>query len=68
VARMAVWPSRSKADGKAAGRSARRPGDSPVLVANNEMAQDELDWQPQFSLEEIARSAWRWHTAQNMSG
>lgn len=48
--------------------SARRPGDSPVLVANNEMAQDVLGWQPQFSLEEIARSAWRWHTAQNMSG
>lgn len=48
--------------------SARRPGDSPVLVANNEMAQDVLGWQPQFSLEEIARSAWRWHTSQNMSG
>lgn len=48
--------------------SARRQGDSPVLVANNDMAQEVLGWQPQFSLEEIARSAWRWHTSQNMSG
>jgi UDP-glucose 4-epimerase len=40
----------------------RRPGDSPILVANNEMAMKVLQWQPRFSLEEIVQSAWNWHS------
>ena len=40
----------------------RRPGDSPTLVANNELAMKVLRWQPRFSLEEIVQSAWHWHS------
>ena len=40
----------------------RRPGDSPTLVANNELAMKVLQWQPRFSLEEIVQSAWHWHS------
>jgi UDP-glucose 4-epimerase len=42
----------------------RRPGDPPVLVAGAEKAKAELGWQPQVTtLEEIVKSAWRWHKA-----
>jgi len=46
----------------------RRPGDSPVLVANNEMAREVLGWTPRYSLEDITRSAWQWHTSSNLLG
>jgi UDP-glucose 4-epimerase len=39
----------------------RRPGDAPVLVADNTKAREGLGWAPQRSLAEIVDSAWRWH-------
>ncbi len=40
----------------------RRPGDPAVLVAGSEKIKSELNWQPRFeSLEEIVRTAWKWH-------
>ena len=42
----------------------RRPGDPPALVAAVNRARDVLGWQAtRSSLEEIIRSAWRWHQA-----
>lgn len=42
----------------------RRPGDPPRLVASADKATRELDWKPKYStLEQIVRSAWRWHQA-----
>ena len=39
----------------------RRDGDPAVLVASSKKARQELNWQPQrSSLDEIAKSAWRW--------
>jgi UDP-glucose 4-epimerase len=41
---------------------ARRPGDSPRLVASSEKIQRELGWRPQFpQLQQIIASAWDWH-------
>jgi UDP-arabinose 4-epimerase len=41
----------------------RRPGDPPVLVADNRAAIEFLGWMPQrSSLHEIVESAWLWHT------
>lgn len=40
----------------------RRPGDPAILVASNEKAKQELDWQPKYeSIESIVQSAWNWH-------
>lgn len=39
----------------------RRPGDPPVLVASSTRIKKELGWKPTYSLEDIVRSAWRWH-------
>jgi UDP-glucose 4-epimerase len=40
----------------------RRPGDPPELVAANERAVRELDWQPRYrDLEAIVDTAWQWH-------
>jgi UDP-glucose 4-epimerase len=39
----------------------RREGDPPVLVADSTRAGDVLKWKPQYGLEEIVKSAWRWH-------
>ncbi len=44
--------------------AARRPGDAPSLVADNSRARDVLGWRPTRSLDEIVRSAWRWHAAE----
>ncbi|SKA85319.1 UDP-glucose 4-epimerase [Paucidesulfovibrio gracilis DSM 16080] len=42
--------------------AARRPGDSPVLVASSKRARTELGWRPAHGdLESIIRSAWDWH-------
>ena len=39
----------------------RRQGDPAVLVANSNLAESELGWQPEFSnLETIIESAWQW--------
>ncbi len=42
--------------------SARRPGDSPTLVASAEKINGELGWQPRYpTLHDIIASAWAWH-------
>ena len=41
----------------------RRPGDPPHLVAANERARRELDWQPRRPLDEMIRSAIAWHAS-----
>lgn len=46
-------------------QEARREGDSVALVANNQRAAEVLGWQPQYSFEDIIRSAWMWHTRRN---
>ena len=38
----------------------KRAGDPAVLVANSEKAKKELGWSPEYSLEEIIKSAWKW--------
>ena len=45
--------------------NARRAGDASVLVADNTRARSLLGWQPTRDLDDIARSAWTWHTARN---
>jgi UDP-arabinose 4-epimerase len=39
----------------------RRLGDPPMLVASNTLARERLDWTPKYDLDEIVRTAWRWH-------
>jgi UDP-glucose 4-epimerase len=40
----------------------RRPGDPPELVADSQLAQRTLNWQPKYlRVEEIVRTAWNWH-------
>lgn len=38
----------------------RRAGDPPVLVADASKARDVLGWTPQFTLDDIVATAWRW--------
>ena len=38
----------------------RRPGDVIAIYANNDLARNELDWDPKFSLEEMMATAWKW--------
>ena len=41
---------------------ARRAGDLPILIAYNQLIQDELGWKPQYpALEQIIETAWTWH-------
>lgn len=44
--------------------ASRRAGDAPCLVADSRRAQAVLGWSPQRSLDDIVRTAWRWHAAQ----
>lgn len=37
---------------------ARRPGDPPRIVANQDLAAADLQWEMRHSVEEMARSAW----------
>ncbi|MDB5451851.1 MAG: galE, partial [Caulobacteraceae bacterium] len=39
----------------------RRPGDAPILVADNAKARAGLGWTPRRTLADIVESAWRWH-------
>ena len=39
----------------------RRPGDPAVLVADNKLAGELLDWLPQRALTDIVSHAWQWH-------
>jgi UDP-glucose 4-epimerase len=38
----------------------RRDGDVISIYANNNLAKTELEWQPQFSLDDMMLSAWKW--------
>ncbi|HSF45086.1 MAG TPA: UDP-glucose 4-epimerase GalE [Chitinophagaceae bacterium] len=38
----------------------RRPGDVIAIYANKDKAEKELGWIPEYSLEDIMRSAWQW--------
>jgi UDP-glucose 4-epimerase len=38
----------------------RRPGDVIAIYANNDLAKKTLGWNPQFSLEEMMATAWKW--------
>ncbi len=38
----------------------RRAGDVPAIYADNRLAKQLLGWIPQFTLEDIMRSAWEW--------
>ena len=40
--------------------SERRPGDVEAIYANNSKARDLLGWQPEFSLDDLVKSAWDW--------
>ena len=42
----------------------RRPGDAPCLVADNSRARKVLGWRPTRTLDDIVRTAWRWHAAE----
>ncbi len=40
----------------------RRQGDPAVLIAGSAKIKNDLDWQPRFeNIEDIIRTAWRWH-------
>lgn len=39
----------------------RRPGDPAILAADSTKAQAMLGWKPQYDLEVMIRTAWRWH-------
>ena len=41
----------------------RRPGDPAAVWADNRLARELLGWQPEYGLEEIVASAWRWHVS-----
>lgn len=43
----------------------RREGDSVALVANNQLAEKVLGWKPQYTIDDIIRSAWKWHSSRN---
>jgi len=38
----------------------RRNGDVEAIYANNSLAQKELGWKPEFNLDEMMLSAWKW--------
>ncbi|MBW7890906.1 MAG: UDP-glucose 4-epimerase GalE [Chitinophagaceae bacterium] len=38
----------------------RRPGDVIAIYANNDKARQQLGWEPQFGLEDILSTAWKW--------
>jgi UDP-glucose 4-epimerase len=40
---------------------ARRPGDPPAVFADNHKAHELLGWKPRYGLDEIIKTAWRWH-------
>ena len=42
----------------------RRAGDAPCLVADNNRAREVLGWAPTRTLDDIVRTAWRWHAAE----
>ncbi|MCL4550085.1 MAG: UDP-glucose 4-epimerase GalE [Bacteroidetes bacterium] len=41
--------------------SERRKGDPAILVADNTQALKILNWKPKYTIDDIIRTAWRWH-------
>jgi len=39
---------------------ARRDGDIPIMYASTDLAQNELGWSTQYSLDDMTTSAWKW--------
>ena len=39
---------------------ARRAGDVIAIYANNTLAKTELKWNPEYSLDDMMLSAWKW--------
>jgi len=39
----------------------RRPGDPAKLIGSGEKAKKLLGWQPQYNLQQIVETAWKWH-------
>ncbi|HEY5124653.1 MAG TPA: GDP-mannose 4,6-dehydratase, partial [Ignavibacteria bacterium] len=42
----------------------RRKGDPDSLVADNQKAKDILGWVPEYDLDKIIETAWKWHQNQ----
>jgi UDP-glucose 4-epimerase len=42
----------------------RREGDPAILVADNKKAKEVLGWSPKYNLEDVIKSAWKWHNSQ----
>ncbi len=38
----------------------RRPGDIMAIYANNSLAKEKLKWDPQYSLDDMMETAWKW--------
>lgn len=38
----------------------RRPGDIVAIYANNSLAKEKLHWDPEYSLDEMMGTAWKW--------
>lgn len=45
----------------------RRPGDVVAVYANNDKAKTMLGWKPQFSLDDMMNTAWKWELVLNKS-
>jgi UDP-glucose 4-epimerase len=43
--------------------AARRPGDAPAMWADASLAAARLGWRAERNLEDIIRTAWRWHAS-----
>tara|TARA_B100000886_G_scaffold307078_1_gene239861 strand:- start:10136 stop:11197 length:1062 start_codon:yes stop_codon:yes gene_type:complete len=41
--------------------SSRRPGDVPILIADNKLAKKILDWEPKKNLYDMCKDGWAWH-------
>ncbi len=46
--------------------ASRREGDSPALLADNNLASRELGWAPTRGIDHIIADAWRWHSGVEM--
>ena len=44
----------------------RREGDPAVLIADSTKIKEKLGWTPQYDLEQIVESAWKWHEKMNV--
>lgn len=47
--------------------ASRRPADISEIWADTSKAQGTLDWKPTYTLDDVLRTAWRWHAQPNAS-